>query len=397
MNEIETSRVFSETAQAFAKGFRYIINKGGARSGKTFSILQFFLFLCMYRSLKITVTSRDLPHLKKGALSDWKTILTNSGAYELFSENKSDHIFINKTTGAMIEFTQFASAEVARGPQRDILFVNECNNVPFPICDQLFTRTSKAIFLDYNPVAAFWVDDNLLQFKKDKCKVIHSTYKDNVYLSPEQVYEIESHRSDKNWWRVYGLGEIGFSEGAIYSNWDEVEASEAAADSERTFVGIDFGYINDPTAIIRVTRRHNDLYLDLLEYSAGLQNYDIAKTLKEHHFDRATAIVADSAEVKSIDEINSFGFHVIPVQKGNGSILEGINMVKRFNLHVIKSAKSNYLCRELRNYVWLRDRNDSVTNRPLDAFNHALDALRYVCFTYFSEIRKNTTSFLSDI
>ena len=116
--------------------FRYIINKGGARSGKTFSILQFFLFLCMYRSLKITVTSRDLPHLKKGALSDWKTILTNSGAYELFSENKSDHIFINKTTGAMIEFTQFASAEVARGPQRDILFVNECNNVPFPIYDQ---------------------------------------------------------------------------------------------------------------------------------------------------------------------------------------------------------------------------------------------------------------------
>ena len=375
----ELGEIFKQTAQAYLDdSLRFIVNEGGARSGKTYSTLQLLNALCRSRKIAISVTSETLPHLKLGCIRDFELILDQAGCREEYQINKSNHVYTHIKTGAYIEFISFANEHRARGPQRDILFVNECNNVPYPIIDQLMVRTSKKVFLDYNPVAAFWVDTEI-KGRKD-AKVIHSTYLDNPFLSAQQVAEIERHKNNEQWWRVYGLGLTGQIQGAIYKNWD-VMPDEDYPEDEEGWWGLDFGFVNDPTVLIEVKMAGGELYLREKLYKTGLTNDLIAEAMGQAGVKTYSYVVADSAEKKSIAEINAYNYSVQPVTKYPNSIMEGIQILQGYQMHVTQSSLN--LIKELRNYLWDEDKiTGEFINRPIDDWNHLLDALRYVALTY---------------
>lgn len=376
--ELAASAVAKHTAAAYNAGCRVIANKGGTRSGKTFSVLTVLLSIVWLDSVLVSVVSESYPHLKRGAIRDFERILNDNGIIEgkHYTINRSDMVY-KFPSGGVIEFFSADNAGKVHGAQRDILFLNECNHISFEIYRQLAVRTAKTVFLDWNPTAAFWFDDKLQM--QPTTKLIHSTYLDNPFLTAEQVAEIESNKEDANWWRVYGLGENGSAEGLIYSRWDIVK--ELPEQVKRYAVGIDFGY-NDPTAVVKVALQGGDLWLDEVLYRRGCNNADIAQALKRAGFHGGTPIVADSAEPKSIAEINAFGFNVQPSVKGADSVKNGIQNVARYKLHV--TANSTNIINELRNYQWRRDINGNSLNVPEHAFSHSMDALRYCVSEYFN-------------
>lgn len=371
------SRILEETIEGLAGGKNIIVSKGGTRSGKTWSNLQFlyaYVTRLNHREV-ISVVSESLPHLKRGCIRDFKTMLENAGVWEADRWNATDKIY-SFSNGSIIEFFGADSSGKVHGAQRDVLFVNECNHISWEIYRQLAIRTKKYIILDYNPTSRFWVDDNILP--KSNAQLIHSTYKDNKYLSATQVAEIESNKGDANWWRVYGLGETGSTEGLIYSNWDIIE--DFPTTFKRLLVGIDFGFTNDPTAIVSVALSGGELYIDEIAYLKGLDNAKIARLLMNAGFSSSTSIVCDSAEPKSIAEINAYGLAAVPVRKTPDSINSGIQILQRYKMHVTK--RSVGIIEELRNYSWKQDINGRWLNVPRDMYNHALDAVRYVALTY---------------
>ena len=373
-------KVFCEVICALADGYRYIFNKGGTRSGKTYSTLQALMVLTTLKhNITITVTSETFPHLRLGCMRDFENIVGEWQAAERFDINKSNHTYTNNVTGSRIEFVSFADVGRAHGSQRDYLFVNECNNVSREIIDQLLVRTSKSVLLDYNPVCSFWCDQEIEP--RDNCKVIHTTYLDNAHLSKAQVMEIESRKGNENWWRVYGLGECGMLENLVYTNFDLIPDNLIPTDVKAEYYGMDFGYTNDPTAVVWVGRIGDDLYIRQLCYRNGMQNPQIADLLRKEGVPHMANFVADSAEQKSIDEINRCGgYRIKPVTKGQGSILQGISILQRFKIHVAQSAVD--VAKEFRTYSWQRDKNGNIENVPEDFMNHAMDAIRYVALTY---------------
>lgn len=374
-----------EVKEAYTAGKMVIANKGGTRSTKTFSVLQFILVgIVLQRKCLISVVSESLPHLKRGALRDWIRILDGEGFKENtdYIYNRSSYTFTFTVSGAEVEFFSVTS-DKARGAQRDVLFVNEANLIDYETWRQLSIRTSGVRFLDYNPTAVFWFDDHVAH--RDGVALIHSTYLDNPFLSPEQVAEIESNKGNSNWWRVFGLGETGTSEGLIFSpgSWKIVE--RLPQDFKRMGVGIDFGFTNDPTAIVEVRLAEGALWVDCPVYMPGMLNSDIADRLAELGYTVYTSIVADSAEQKSIAEINARRFNVVGVVKGADSVRAGLQILQGYELRV--TERSLDLIRELRTYSWKQDRNGKWMNIPEDRNNHAIDALRYAAMTFFKTER----------
>jgi phage terminase large subunit len=289
--------------------------------------------------------------------------------------NATDKVYTFPATKSSIEFFSADNIGKVHGSSRDYLFINECYFILYETFRQLAVRTRKTIFLDYNPRSRFWVDEHLLD--RESTELIHSTYRDNPFLSAEQIAEIESNKSDANWWRVYGEGETGSVEGLIYTNLDIVDAMP---ESRHEYIGIDFGFTNDPTAILRVVKSGGELYVDEMCYRRGYDNTMIARLLKDEGCTHYTDIVADSAEPKSIREINAYGLNCKPVTKSPDSILNGIQVLQRYKLHVTK--RSIGTINELRNYSWKQDVNGNYINKPVGIFDHAMDALRYVGLTY---------------
>lgn len=374
---MKVSSKYDEIRQAYESGMRIIANKGGTRSTKTWCVLIFLRKLAINSDepLLISVVSESVPHLRKGALRDFEKILDTCNEKEgaTYQRNRTENSF---TFGkSKIEFFSADTYTKVHGAQRDILFINECNNLSYEIFRQLAIRTSKAIILDWNPRSRFWFDEHLAS--RDDVRLIHSTYRDNPFLSAEQIAEIESNRSDANWWRVYGEGETGSVEGLIYTNWDIVDTMPS---SRHEYIGIDFGFTNDPTAILRVRKSGGELYVDELCYRRGYDNTMIARLLKDEGCNAYTDIVADSAEPKSIREINAYGLNCKPVTKSPDSILNGIQVLQRYKLHV--TQRSIGTINELRNYSWKQDVNGNYMNKPIGIFDHAMDALRYVGLTY---------------
>ena len=364
-----------EIVQAFNDGVRLVACKGGTRSGKTWSLLVLLLSIVTSQRVLVSVVSESVPHLKRGALRDFDRILNNMGLIEgtNYEHNATDNVFTFDK--GKIEFFSADNAGKVHGAQRDVLFINECNHINYETYRQLAVRTAKTIFIDWNPRSRFWFDEHLAS--RDDVRLIHSTYRDNPFLSAEQIAEIESNRSDANWWRVYGEGETGSVEGLIYTNWDIVDTMPS---SRHEYIGIDFGFTNDPTAILRVVKSGGELYVDELCYRRGYDNTMIARLLKDEGCNAYTDIVADSAEPKSIREINAFGLNCKPVTKSPDSILNGIQVLQRYKLHV--TQRSIGTINELRNYSWKQDVNGNYQNKPIGIFDHAMDALRYVGLTY---------------
>lgn len=372
---MKTTAVFAKNIRCYNAGARLIANKGGARSSKTFSIIQLLLLIALKspKALLISVVSESFPHLKKGCLRDFCMILELEGMREGvdYTYNRTDSIF--KVGKCSIEFFSADSPGKVHGPQRDILFINEANHISWEIYRQLAIRTAQTIFIDWNPAAEFWFEEEKLNLKPDT-ETLHSTYKDNGFLSPQQIREIESNKHNENWWRVYGLGLTGVYEGLIYSNWEQV--NEVPAVVKSAWCGLDFGFTNDPTSLVYVALQGGELWIDELIYEPGLTNPAIANRAKGTAA-KSLQIVADSAEPKSIAELKTFGLWVEDAKKGPDSILHGIEILQRYKWNV--TSRSLNVIQELRNYQWKTDKQTGrQLNIPVDGFNHALDAIRYV-------------------
>lgn len=381
----DVGSIFNATAVAMRDN-AVVVNKGGTRSGKTWSLLQLcYNLIIKKQGILVSVVGETMPFLKRGAMRDFRTMLGSEWHDDWW--NASDKVYTIPTTNSSLEFFSADNEGKVHGSARDVLFINECYFVDWEIYRQLAVRTRKRILLDYNPRSRFWVDEHLIG--KEGVALIHSTYKDNPHLTPMQIAMIESNKGDENWWRVYGRGETGSVEGLIYTNWQIAQAMPETYKKE--FYCIDFGFTNDPTAILRVRLSGGELWVQELAYRTGMLNQDIVKCLQDNHVARGAMIVCDSAEQKSIAEINNLGgYRAVPVAKGRGSIVAGITAVQAYKVNVMQEALGTI--DELRNYSWLRDgTSGSYINTPIDRYNHALDALRYGVTTFLQAVRSYTT------
>lgn len=363
---------FEKLLDAFVNPrIRGIANKGGTRSGKTWAALQLLHILCKSceKPLVVSCVAATLPMVKRGMQRDFRQMLIAESEWDEEAFNKTEGSYTYQN-GSMIEFFGIDNASKVHGPARDILFVNEAQSIPCETFRQLDIRTRKKVIIDFNPVRKFWGET---EFVGDRYVTIHSTYKDNPYLTEEQISAIEKNRNDANWWRVYGEGETGGVEGNVYPEYEVIE------DMPETFtgrcLGLDFGFVNDPTAIVDLRFEGWDLYVDLLCYETGLLNANIAEYLNSNGLNRIVT-VCDNAEQKSIVELQQKRVKAMPCIKGRGSVAGGIAQVKQFKMHVTK--RSVKMLDELDNYKWIKDESsDTYTNEPIDAWNHALDAMRY--------------------
>lgn len=377
---METTNVFKKNLASFIRpDIRTIVNKGGARSSKTWSILQ-LLYLIALKSKKprtISVVSESLPHLKRGCIRDFESMLKPEGIWSANDWNATDKIY--RVNRSEIEFIGADMPDKLIGPARDILFINECINVPFDLYRQASTRTREKVILDYNPLYEFWVDDKVLP--SDSSVLLHSTYKDNNMLSAAQIAEIEYQGSiDENYRRVYILGETGSYEGLVIKNWDIV--GDMVKDFKKEYIGLDFGY-GVPTAAEHIRLSGGETWIDEIIYETNLTNPDIAKRIKDAGLGHVT-VVADSAEPKSIKELQNAGLTVVPADKGDDSVRLGIQIMNRYKKHY--TARSLGSIDENRKYRYMQDSNGNYTGKPIDKFNHAKDAERYVFLKYLGDI-----------
>ena len=368
--------VFNKMLDYFVDpNIRGIASKGGTRSSKTWSVLQ-LLYLVARESpdpLMISCVTDTLPAVKRGMFRDFQNLLLDEGLWDDNALNRSDMIYTVKP-GVCIEFFGCDNAAKVHGPARDILFINEAQRIPREIFRQLDVRTTLKVIIDFNPVRRFWGETD---FVGDKYVTIHSTYKDNPYLSKQQVEAIERNAKDANWWRVYGEGLTGGLEGLVYPQIETIEAlpEDLTGEDVKFVTGLDFGFQNDPTAIVKIYMRGMNLYIDEVCYETKMLNRTIAERLKDEGLHR-TMTICDNAEQKSIIELRGLGCNAFPCIKGRGSIKAGIQQVKQFNIFVTK--RSTNVLDEADNYTYVKDNlTDTYTNEPIDDYNHAWDAIRY--------------------
>jgi len=346
---------------------------GGTSASKTISIL----FWIIDRALAyppankgevelISIVSESFPHLRLGVMADFENIMKDRGYWEDSCWNKTISTY-TFPTGTKLEFFSTDSGK-AHGPRRDILFVNEGNNIEYKIFDQLRVRTKKIIWMDWNPSNEFYYYTEL------KDTVDHDfltlTYLDNEALDPLIVEDIESHKGNKNWWNVYGLGQLGEVEGKIYKDWQIIDDIPHEARLER--YGLDFGYSNDPASLIAIYSYNGGYVLDEILYQKGMSNKRIADTINNLN---TALVMADSAEPKSIDEIKEYGVSILGANKGPGSVNQGISYIQDQKISITKHSVN--LIKEYRNYLWKTDRDGKILAVPEGGFDHALDAVRY--------------------
>lgn len=341
---------------------------GGTSASKTVSIL---LWLIQYAQTHdkevISVVSESMPHLKRGAMRDFINIMKDHGYYNEADWNRSDFIY-SFSKGSIIEFFSADQSDKVRGPRRDILFINEANNVPYDTYTQLEIRTKKIVWLDWNPVSEFWFYSEVLPTQNPDFLTL--TYKDNEALPQSIVDAIESRKLNKNWFQVYGEGKLGDAEGRIYTGWKIIDEVPHEARLER--YGLDFGYSNDPTAIDAIYEYNGGYIIDEILHKKGMSNKQIADIFSNIP---QALVIADSSEPKSIDEIVSYGVTVYPALKGQGSVLKGIQLVQNQRIFITKQSVNTL--KEYRNYLWLTDKDGKTINVPQDLWNHHLDGIRY--------------------
>jgi phage terminase large subunit len=367
---------------------RIKVVRGGTSAGKTFGIIPLLINDALVEPmLEISIVSESIPHLRRGALKDFLKIMMALNRYKDDQFNKSTlkYTFQN---GSSIEFFSADQPDKLRGARRNKLYVNECDNLTFDAYYQMAIRTDGDIWLDYNPVSTFWVDKEILT--QPNVDFITLTYLDNEALSDSIIKEIESAKIKAltstywaNWWQVYGLGQTGSLEGVCITDWNEIDLPQEA---RILCAGMDFGYTNDPTSLV-LMYKYNDAYIfDEIIYKKGLLNSEISNLLKANNI--KDIIYADSAEPKSIAELNSYGHNVLPVSKGRDSITYGISLINQNKIYV--TSRSKNLINELRNYIWLTDKSGVKMNKPIDAYNHAIDAMRYAIMSQLENPNKGS-------
>lgn len=362
-----TKKIFSLTKRIRAVA-------GGTSASKTVSILVWLIDYCQStRNELCSVVSESYPHLEKGAMLDFENIMKDRGYWNDSLWHKTKHTYTFET-GSKLEFFSPDTYGKAHGPRRDILFINEANNLEYKIVDQLIVRTRKTIWMDWNPTVEFWFYTEMLTSRPDDIDFITLTYKDNEALDPITVQDIESHKSNKNWWTVYGLGQLGAVEGRIYKDWQIIDSIPHQARLERR--GLDFGYSVDPTAIVAIYYYNGGYILDEEVYRKGLLNKPIADLVSNQNATPDALVIADSAEPKSIDELRLYGINILPAVKGQGSISTGIAFVQAQKISV--TARSLNLLKEYRSYMWQTDKTTGrFIKEPEQGNDHCMDAIRY--------------------
>ena len=348
------------------------VHQGGTRSGKTYSILTALIELCHKNSgLVITICRKTFPALRATAMRDFFEILNREDIYNPDLHNKSDATY--QLWGNMVEFISIDQPQKVRGRKRDVLFINEANEINLEDWRQLLLRTTGKVLIDYNPSDEFhWIYDEVIP--REDAAFFQTTYQDNPFLPQSVVMEIERFKeADENFWRVYGLGERGASQATVFTHWKEVD--QIPNEFKPLNYGLDFGYTNDPTAIVQTFTDGHGFAVDELCYATRLTNSDISKVLRDSGVSRSDVIICDSAEPKSIDEIHAHGFNTHGARKGKDSVKNGIQFLHSRPLLV--TARSVNVIKELRNYKWKEDKNGKQLNEPVDSFNHAIDAMRY--------------------
>ena len=353
------------------------IVKGGTSAGKTMGILCLLIhYAGTNENKEISIVAESIPALRRGALKDFISILKGLNRFYESSFNRST-LKYQFTTGSYIEFFSTDQPDKLRGARRTDLYINECNNVSFDAYQQLAIRTSESIWLDYNPTSLFWVDKELIG--QPDTDFITLTYKDNESLPESIVTEIEKAKTKAktssywaNWWRVYGLGEVGQLEGACIPDWKEIKGIPIEA--RLVGAGLDFGYTVDSTSIVTLYKYNDSYIFDEVLYRTGMLNRDISNFIKNNEIN--CYIYADSAEPKSIAEIRLSGVDVFPVTKGRDSIVYGINLINQNEVFVTQRSKN--LKKELEGYIWLKDKQGNTLQKPNPMTgDHIIDAARY--------------------
>ena len=373
-----TTKIYEANAQAYESGkYRRCLNEGGTSSSKTYSILQILIALARRQKLLISVVAETLPALKRGAIRDFMNLLGET--YEDARWNKS-YLIYTFNTGSLMEYFSADESAKLRGPRRDILFINEANNISWDSYMELDIRTNFFTFLDWNPVSEFWAHDYGLASKPENY-YIHSTYLDALEVLPRQVIEnIEAKRNgqDTNWWNIYGLGIPEKIKGLVYPNFEQVAQMPEA---RQEFYGLDFGYSTDPSVLVRCRLLGDSLYAEELIYQAGMTNDAIAHRMLELGVRPNYAeIFADAAEPKSIEEIHRFGFNIKPAPKGAGSVEYGHQKVLQFRHFWTKNSLS--CIKEQRNFRYILDKDKKPTDKTSHEFSHSMDARRYAVVGY---------------
>ena len=369
--EANLSDVFVKNLDAYQRGEHLIIDQGGQGSSKTYSILQLIYLIAKKEKKRITIASYALPHLKQGAMADFEKILESFGENPAALKNVTESTYYIGESS--VEFFGIeGNVAKAHGPRRDILFINECNRkITYEIFDQLSSRTQGTVFLDFNPDQEFWLHEKVLP--NFKHTLIKSNYLDNPWLPDNEVQNILM-KKDKpgfeNWWRVYGMGELGKLEGAIFMNWRYGDFDTSLPYG----FGLDFGF-NDPDAMVKVAVSHKlkIIYWDEKIYKSGNSSEQL-KLLMDAYCNRNDMIVADCADARMIAQLSRY-FNIRPTNKKKWTVAEAIKVMQDYEI-VITEGSYN-LAKELNNYIW----NDKKAGIPIDGFDHLIDAGRY----YFLE------------
>lgn len=368
------------TKKVLATKKRIRLLSGGTSASKTISVL-LYLIDAAQSDTKPTLTSvvsESMPHLRRGAIRDFTSIMQEHGYWNDNLWNATTFTY-NFETGSKIEFFSADQPGKVRGPRRDRLFVNEANNIARESWEQLLLRTRQYAFADWNPTSDFYMyedyeleDEPLVKAGDDRVDFLILTYKDNEALEAEIVEDIERKAAvNKQWGRVYAEGKRGEVEGKIYTGW-RLDLDDVPHEARLERYGLDFGYSNDPTAIVAIYYYNGGYILDEITYQKGLSNKQIADILNNQP---KALVMCDSAEPKSIDELVLYGVNALPVQKGRDSINQGVQYVQDQRISVTK--RSVNVIKEYRNYMWDTDKEGMILNKPIDLWNHGMDAIRY--------------------
>lgn len=355
--------------------------QGGSSASKTYGILSVLIDKATKNpNLEISVISESVPHLKKGAVKDFKKIMKWTGRWNENHWHDTDR----KYTFANGAYIEFFSPEAVLGARRDVLYINEANNITYENYHQLSIRTAQEIYIDFNPSDEFWAHTEVLTEQDSELLIL--TYRDNEALPPNVVNDFlqAQQKANKekllgitgywtNWCKVYIDGEIGSLQGVVFQ-FELVD--EIPPDAKRISYGMDWGFTNDPTGFLDVYRFNQALYLDELIYQTGLTNSDIINKLIELKISKREDIIADSAEPKSIEDLRRAGYSVYPSKKGEDSIRNSIDTLQGFKLYVTR--RSLNLIKEFRMYRWDTGKDGKSSGKPIDAYNHLIDPLRYV-------------------
>tara|TARA_R110000796_G_scaffold23013_1_gene66174 strand:+ start:121 stop:1275 length:1155 start_codon:yes stop_codon:yes gene_type:complete len=373
--EVNVNVVFEHLLDSQTK---IVIEQGGTRSGKTFNILLYIIFhYCQTNKGKtITICRKTFPAVRSSVMRDFIDILKTHKKYDEVNHNKSNSEY--HLDGNLVEFISVDQPQKIRGRKREFLFINEANELDYEDWQQLIFRTTEKVVLDYNPSDEYhWIYDKVLN--REDVEFYKTTYLDNKFLDNSIVKEIERLKeTDEQYWQIYGLGEKGISKATIFNY---IEVPHIPHDAELVSYGADAGYTNDPSTLVSVYKKDHNIYIKEHLYRTMMTTRDLSDHFKQE-VERRSPIYFDAAEPRLIDELRRMGHNIQPSLKGRDSINAGIDLLKRFKIHITND--SNNAIQEFRNYKWLEDRSGKLTNKPVDKNNHIIDAVRYATYSIMS-------------